>query len=147
MKISAKARYGLAAMVCLATRYPNQSRMTVLEMSETLELSKIYLEQVFTQLRVAGLVQASKGPQGGYTLSRRPEEISAYEILTATETSLFASTPTTLGETSAYIEWAAQSLVYNPLDQCVKDKLSSVTLRQITDQAIENLQGGYMYYL
>ncbi len=119
----------------------------MLEMSEMLELSKIYLEQVFTQLRVAGLVQASKGPQGGYTLSRRPEEISAYEILTATETSLFAPTPTTLGETSAYIEWAAQSLVYDPLDQCVKDKLSSVTLRQITDQAIENLQGGYMYYL
>ena len=86
MRISAKARYGLSAMVYFAMRYPTQTKFTVLEISEALKISKIYLEQVFTQLKVEGIVGATKGPQGGYSLKRPPAEITAYEVLAATET-------------------------------------------------------------
>ena len=44
MRISAKARYGLAAMIYFSTRYPSQTKFTVLEISEALKISKIYLE-------------------------------------------------------------------------------------------------------
>ena len=64
MRISAKARYGLSAMVYFAMRYPAQTKFTVLEISEALKISKIYLEQVFTRLKVEGICRRRQGASG-----------------------------------------------------------------------------------
>ena len=88
MRISAKGRYGLAAMAYLAHSYNNGAPVTIIRISEKLGISKIYLEQVFSLLKRAGLVHSLKGSQGGYQLSRRPGEISAYDILSAIELGL-----------------------------------------------------------
>ena len=55
---------------------------------EKLGISKIYLEQVFSLLKRARLVNSIKGSQGGYQLSRAPRAITAYDILSAIELSL-----------------------------------------------------------
>ena len=99
---------------------PPQTKFTVLEISEALKISKIYLEQV-TQLKVEGIVGATKGPQGGYSLKRPPAEITAYEVLAATETSLFDSTPETLGEQAPYLEQVMVEEVFRVLDDKVKE--------------------------
>ena len=147
MRISAKARYGLAAMVYFAMRYPSQTKFTVLEISEALKISKIYLEQVFTQLKLAGVVQATKGPQGGYSLARLPEETSVFDVLSATETSLFDPTPATVGDSAPHIEQVMEGSVFGILDQAVQHSLSSITLAELAEQAIQNSTTGYMYYL
>lgn len=147
MRISAKARYGLAAMVYFAMRYPTQTKFTVLEVSEALKISKIYLEQVFTRLKMDGVVQATKGPQGGYSLTRDPAEITAYEVLAATETSLFDATPETVGQQAPHLEQVMMEDVYQVLDQQVKDTLSEITLGQLAQKTIEKGTTGYMYYL
>ena len=147
MRIAAKARYGLATMIYFAMHYPTQTKFTVLEVSETLKISKIYLEQVFTQLRLAGIVQATKGPQGGYSLTRPPADITTYEILVATETSLFDPTPSTVSEQAPHIESVMADSVYSVLDQALKDSLSSITLEQLAEKAIHDSSAGYMYYL
>ena len=74
MKISAKGRYGLAAMTCLARNFASGSPITIISISEKLGISKIYLEQVFSLLKRAQLVNSIKGSQGGYQLSREPRE-------------------------------------------------------------------------
>ena len=91
MKISAKGRYGLAAMTCLAQNFASGSPITIISISEKLGISKIYLEQVFSLLKRAQLVNSIKGSQGGYQLSREPREISAYDILSSIELSLMES--------------------------------------------------------
>ena len=48
MKISAKGRYGLAAMTYLARNFASGSPITIISISEKLGISKIYLEQVFS---------------------------------------------------------------------------------------------------
>ena len=147
MRISAKARYGLATMIYFATRYPYQLKFTVAEVSETLKISKIYLEQVFTQLRVAGLVQATKGPPGGYSLTRQPQEITCFDILSAAETSLFDPTPATVSESASYIETAMSGEVFEALDLHVRSTLEAITLQDLADKANANNATGYMYYL
>lgn len=147
MRIAAKARYGLATMIYFAMHYPSQTKFTVLEVSGTLKISKIYLEQVFTQLRLAGIVQATKGPQGGYSLTREPSEITAYDVLAATETSLFDPTPATVTEGAPHIEGVMTDSVYAVLDQVVRESLSAVTLADLAEKAIQNSTTGYMYYL
>ena len=80
MKISAKGRYGLAAMTYLARNYASGSPVTIVSISEKLGISKIYLEQVFSLLKRARLVNSIKGSQGGYQLSRAPREITIHEL-------------------------------------------------------------------
>ena len=147
MRISAKARYGLATMIYLVVRHPYQSKFTVSEVSDSLKISKIYLEQVFTQLRKAGIVQATNGPQGGYSLTRSPEEITVFEVLDAAETALFEETSETVTEGSAFIERAMRENVFTPLDDAVKSMLSGVTLAQLAEKASGYNDTGYMYYL
>ena len=50
MKISAKGRYGLAAMSYIAQNYRTGSPITIISIAEKLGISKIYLEQVFSSL-------------------------------------------------------------------------------------------------
>jgi len=44
-----------------------------------------FLAQILGKLRTHGLITSRRGNQGGYTLSRPPEEISLYDILMAVE--------------------------------------------------------------
>ena len=147
MRISAKARYALATMTYIANYYPDIRKFNVLEIAQKLGISKIYLEQVFTQLKNSGVVIASKGPKGGYSLSRDPSEITAYDILSATEMSLFESPPQTVAENALEIEKAINDQVFEPLAQSICELLSSVTLKQLAESARENSVIGYMYYL
>jgi Rrf2 family protein len=131
MKISAKGRYGLAAMVCLATSYAAHTPVTIISISNRLGISKIYLEQVFSLLKRARLVVSSKGAQGGYQLACPPHDITAYNILSAIELSLIEKTSPSVGAKSQEIEQALQSLVYQPLNDNIAAALQQVSLADI----------------
>lgn len=75
MRISAKGRYALAAIISMAQQYNSGEHITVISISEKLGLSKIYLEQVFALLKKAEIVSSAKGAQGGYQLTRMPGQM------------------------------------------------------------------------
>lgn len=145
MKISAKARYAIAATVYMARRYEAKECITLVTLAESLEISKIYLEQVFSLLKRASVVTAIKGAQGGYLLARAPHEISLYDIMSAIETSLFAQNSETVENSAPHIEKVMQT-VFDQLDDAVKTQLSGVTLAAMVQEAEKN-SSNYMYYL
>jgi Rrf2 family transcriptional regulator, iron-sulfur cluster assembly transcription factor len=53
--------------------------------AERQQLSVAYLEQIFAQVRRAGLVESVRGRSGGYRLSRSAAHISIAEIMSAVE--------------------------------------------------------------
>lgn len=59
--------------------------MSLAEIAKRQDISLPYLEQLFVKLRRAGLVEAVRGPGGGYKLARSPAEIRVSEILSAVE--------------------------------------------------------------
>lgn len=87
MKISTKGRYALRLMLDLALR-PNQDYISLKAIAQRQGLPDKYLEQIIQQLSKAGLVESARGSQGGYRLSRTPEEYSVGEILRTVEGSL-----------------------------------------------------------
>ncbi len=87
MKISTKGRYATRAMLALAARYQVR-HMRANEIAEEQVISQKYLESLLSSLKAAGLVVAVRGKNGGYMLSRSPEEISIYAILLPLEDSL-----------------------------------------------------------
>lgn len=131
MRISAKGRYGLAAMSHLAMNYDAGMPITIVSISEKMNISKIYLEQVFSLLKRGGLVSSIKGSQGGYQLSREPKAITAYDILAAIETSMMEQADSTVADTQPHLENALQEMIFQQLDQDIKASLEKVTLADV----------------
>ncbi len=135
MKISAKARYGLAALVSMAQNVDNEECTKLINLSEKLKISKIYLEQVFSLLKRGGIVKSTKGSQGGYHLSRKPKEISVVDILSCIETPIFERTENTVGQSDESIEKAMQEVVFDLIDNSIKDILVNISLEDIVNKA------------
>lgn len=148
MRISVKSRYALAAMIYMGENAGSGELISVLSISETLGISKIYLEQVFSLLKRGGLVNSVKGAQGGYQLSRSPQEITAYDILSAIEFSMFERTEETVSQTAPAIEAAVQETVFDKLDAAIANVLSGITLLDLLNEAQSRQSGGgYMFYI
>ena len=84
MKLSTKGRYAMVALADLALAKP-EDLVSLAEISKRQDISLPYLEQLFVKLRRAGLVEAVRGPGGGYRLSRVPSEIRVSEVMEAVE--------------------------------------------------------------
>jgi len=135
MRISSKGRYALVAMVSMAQSADNGKHITVISISERFGISKIYLEQVFSLLKRGSLVTSVKGAQGGYQLTRTPQQITAFEILSAIESSLFEETEDTVLENSPAIERAIRQSVFKPLDNAIENALKATTLSDLVNEA------------
>lgn len=82
MKLTTKGRYAVTAMLDLAIHY-DRGAVSLSEVATRQGISLAYLEQLFSQLRRQNLVRSTRGPGGGYSLSRVPGEISIAEIVDA----------------------------------------------------------------
>lgn len=148
MRISSKGRYALAAMINMAQNYSSGEYITVISISEKLGISKIYLEQVFSLLKRGGLVNSIKGAQGGYQLSRLPQKISSYDILSAVELSLFEKTEDTVTQKANEIDAAMKTALFEKLDDSVKSTLQKITLYDLVNEAEKQKpKDGNMYFI
>ncbi len=148
MRISAKGRYALASVIHMAQHHTGGESITLISISERLGISKIYLEQVFSLLKRGELVTSVKGAQGGYQLSRAPQQVNVLDVLTAVETSLFDRTEDTVAERTPEIEFAMRKCAFQVLDDAVASSLMQVTLEDLV-LASEMHKGddAVMYYI
>ncbi len=84
MKLSSKGRYAVMAMADLASVNANQP-INLTEISLRQGISISFLEQIFSKLKRSNLVKSSRGPSGGYELSKTPEEIKLSSIIRAVD--------------------------------------------------------------
>ena len=87
MKISTKGRYALRLMLDLAM-HTEGGCVSIKSIAQRQGISEKYLEQIIKMLSAAGLVASTRGKQGGYRLTKTPEEYTVGEILRVTEGSL-----------------------------------------------------------
>ena len=78
--ISQKARYALRALVALA-RAPEGRPVLTADIARNEQIPRKFLEQILLELKNRGIAESRRGKNGGYRLSRRPEEISFAEVL------------------------------------------------------------------
>ena len=148
MKISAKGRYGLAAMSYIAQNYRTGSPITIISIAEKLGISKIYLEQVFSLLKRAGLVTSIKGAQGGYQLVKAPSAITVYDILGAIELALVEKAEDTVKEQAPALDKALQQAVFEVIDSTLQEKLQAISLQDILNEAEKQKSAGdFMYFI
>lgn len=84
MRLTTKGRYAVTAMLDLAIHFED-GPITLADISQRQCISLSYLEQLFAKLRRQGLVESTRGPGGGYRLSRPPLEIPVADVITAVD--------------------------------------------------------------
>jgi Rrf2 family protein len=78
--LTAKGKYGLKALVHLATLEPGRATQGV-DIADAANVPKKFLDAILGDLRNAGIVFSKKGPGGGYVLARAPSEIKVGQVI------------------------------------------------------------------
>jgi Rrf2 family transcriptional regulator, cysteine metabolism repressor len=84
VKLTTKGKYAVSTMCELASNY-GKDVLQAKDIARRHMLSPLYVEQILNKLKRAGLIKATRGPKGGYSLSRSPKLIKISEILEVTE--------------------------------------------------------------
>ena len=131
MKISTKGRYGIRALIDLVVNSECGS-VTLKAISERQEISERYLEQIFSLLRKSGLIIERKGAQGGYILSKNPNEITVGEVLRALEgESLLIDINE---DEENCMERFVNKIIWSEINKKINDYFDSITLECIVDE-------------
>lgn len=84
LKISTKGRYALEALTYMAS-LEDKEPQNIKTLSEKMNITERYLEQIFFILRKARILDTKRGPAGGYFISADIEKITAGDIVRAVE--------------------------------------------------------------
>lgn len=71
----------VAAVSALAERHAEKLRLSSQDIADNRNISQALVAKVLTVLSQAGIVQGTRGPGGGYLLTREPKAISIHEIV------------------------------------------------------------------
>ncbi len=84
MKISTRTRYGLRAMIEIAGGEHDKGVFQK-DIAANQSLSVKYLDHIIHALKTARLISNAKGKKSGYILTRKPSEITIFDIHRAFE--------------------------------------------------------------
>ncbi len=133
MRITATEEMGLRLMLQLAGRYPAMA--AVGDLATTEGLAEPFAAKVVALLKRAGLVQASRGRSGGYTLGVPPEQITVLQVFRALGERLFDAS---FCDRHGYVEAAcrrhedcALRTVWAHLDATVTELFGGITLADL----------------
>lgn len=131
LKLSTKGQYGVRAMFELAKHY-EQGPLTIKEIASRQDVSVAYLEQLLNILRRSDLIKSQKGPGGGYSINKKPEEISVGMILNSLEG------PVTItqcldpaAKSCKRIDGCVARLLWKSLGEKIEDFLDTINLSDL----------------
>lgn len=134
MKVSALEEYGLRCMILLA-KSDEDTTLSLAEISSREGLSIPYAGKLLMILRQGGLVKAERGRQGGYALSRPPEQIRLSEVFNALGEPLFGSAHCERHaggkEKCVHGQDCTVQHIWSSFDRFIRDILETVTLADL----------------
>src|SRR5271155_5681354 len=95
LKLTKKADYGLMAMKHLA-EHGDQGACSAKDVADAYGIPHEALAKILQRLAKVGLVRSQHGMNGGYTLTRDPKMISAFEVIKAIDGPLFITSCVTV---------------------------------------------------
>ncbi|MGM0563926.1 MAG: Fe-S cluster assembly transcriptional regulator IscR [Pseudomonadota bacterium] len=132
MKLTTKGRYAVTAMLDLALHH-SAGPVALADISERQAISLAYLEQLFGRLRKRGLVSSTRGPGGGYRLSRSAAEISVSAVIDAVDESVDATSCGGASSCQGNVRCLTHDL-WTDLSQQIQGFLDSISLQDLVDR-------------
>lgn len=133
LRISTKTRYGLRALISIASRQ-RENKMSVLsQIAEEQDISDKYLEHIVFLLRARNLLIGKRGVQGGYRLARPEEDINLLKVLEALEGPVELVGCITRPETCDKSENCITRKVWKRLQEVIIEEFKKVSLKTLVD--------------
>ena len=133
MKISTKGRYALRIMIDLAMNV-DKGPIRVKDIANRQSISEKYLEQIIALFNKAGYVKSIRGAQGGYLLTKEPEEYTVGMILRLAEGSI---APVSCVEDSAdgceKKGACVSAMLWQKMNDAVNEVVDNTTLQDLVD--------------
>ena len=132
LKLTKKADYGLMAMKHLA-EHADRGACSAKDVADSYGIPHEVLAKILQRLAKAGLLHSQHGINGGYTLGRPANEISAYEVIRAIDGPLFITSCITVrGE----CDQTQRCTIREPLrkvNQSIEDVLKRIKIAEMTE--------------
>ena len=84
MKLTSRGRYAVMALADIAN-FDRQNPVSLRDISLRQNISLVYLEQIFSNLKKNNIVKSIRGVNGGYILSNDPGQIKLSSIFSAVD--------------------------------------------------------------
>jgi len=139
MRLTTKGRYAVTAMLDLSLNYGLGS-ITLADISDRQGISLSYLEQLFAKLRKKGLVSSTRGPGGGYRLSRSADEITVLDVIASVDEKVDSTACEGKGDCNNGDECLSHEL-WQSLSEQIQSYLSNITLGQVVHDHEKNKNG------
>jgi Rrf2 family protein len=146
MKISTKGRYGLRALLDLATHGSEGTPVYLSDIAKREGISEKYLEHIFGALHKAGLVKAFRGRKGGYLLTRLPDEITLNEIISVLEGPCSLVDCVTDVTSCPKTDSCVTREVWSLLGSKIEEVLTGFTLAALAERQIQKTQNNMPMY-
>jgi Rrf2 family transcriptional regulator, iron-sulfur cluster assembly transcription factor len=79
--LSNSCRYGIRAVIYLASQPESAGKTGIKKISSDLDLPTPFLAKILQQLAKQKILSSTKGPHGGFSILRDPQKITLYEII------------------------------------------------------------------
>ena len=84
MKLTSRGRYAVMALADMA-KFDMKNPVSLRDISLRQNISLVYLEQIFSKLKKNNIVKSIRGANGGYVLTKDPEQIKLSNIFSAVD--------------------------------------------------------------
>ncbi len=132
MKLSTRSRYGVRLLFALALNYKN-GNMLLKEISKKQDISEKYLSNIIVLLRRANLVNSERGAHGGYTIAKKPSNITIKEIVDVLEGRPYLIECIENNKVCKKKELCPSQELWKNLDNEISKFLQSITLQNLVD--------------
>jgi Rrf2 family cysteine metabolism transcriptional repressor len=147
MKLSTRTRYGTRALLELAL-HKGEGPIFLKEIARQQQISLPYLEHLVAPLISGGIIRSTKGPRGGISLARKPEEIKLSEITQLLEGSVAPVECVNSPEVCNRSGTCATRDIWSRLKEAMDGVLESTTLQDLVERQKKKGQPeSAMYYI
>jgi Rrf2 family protein len=141
MKRSSRLSIALHALVHLHAQ-PGKA-LTSATLSTCLMTNAVVVRRVLGELREAGIVEASKGPNGGWSLARPAAEITLHQVYAAMGERLLIRTESDPGDVTCAIVRSVDRVMTDFLDDAEALLAARLARVRLSDIASNAMQAGF----
>ena len=133
MHLTTKGKYAVTAALDLASQ-ESKDFIAISDLASRQSIPGPYLEQLFRNLRKAGILISHRGPGGGYKLARSSSDIKIGQIISAVEDKMDATQCSGEGNCSAGTKCLAHNL-WTDLNHQVQSFLMERSLKDVLNNS------------
>lgn len=146
MNISAKSKYAVRALVELA-QHNGSAPVPIGDIAAKRDIPLQFLEQLFSSLRKAGILNSHRGVRGGFSFKKLPEDVSVLDVVQILDGNI-APASCTIGASCDKLSRCAVHDVWTDAKSSLEEVLSAASIAELADKEIMmQEQVKEMYYI